>query len=429
MGNPFKKAFDTVTKPFKKAAKKLIPKEIAGIMQVAAPLAGPYAPLVYAAGAYKQSGRINPIALATMALPYVGQVQGQGLGGLRYGRFDPSQLGGGMGQIRTARDLLGLRNAEGLRGRAEDFLFGQQGTDLSFGEERMVPGTGDIETARFAATKPTQGFLGSGGEFDLKSSKLLSSTDAKGNIKLSKIKIGAAASAGLSLAQTQSQIEEEADEAGLSSGELARLQQEAAEMWEDFDTTAFRPKITAAIGGLMRKNLANGTFNPATPKPEDYGIEDNELPADPKPFRPKPNVGKIVEASPMSILNDMAIQLFGKPLDELDDRQKEMIMSFMKPKAQQGGLMRANYALGTKPTKEESGLGGLPIEADMRYTGGFMPYGAKEKADDVPARLSKNEFVFTADAVRAAGGGSIQKGAQKMYNSMKQLESMGRSFA
>ena len=51
----------------------------------------------------------------------------------------------------------------------------------------------------------------------------------------------------------------------------------------------------------------------------------------------------------------------------------------------------------------------------MRYSGGFMPYGKKEKADDVPARLSKNEFVFTADAVRAAGGGSIQKGAQKMY--------------
>lgn len=78
-----------------------------------------------------------------------------------------------------------------------------------------------------------------------------------------------------------------------------------------------------------------------------------------------------------------------------------------------GGLMRENYALGSMPTAQESGLGGLPIEADMRYTGGFMPYGAKEKADDVPARLSKNEFVFTADAVRAAGGGSVQKGAQK----------------
>jgi predicted house-cleaning NTP pyrophosphatase (Maf/HAM1 superfamily) len=58
----------------------------------------------------------------------------------------------------------------------------------------------------------------------------------------------------------------------------------------------------------------------------------------------------------------------------------------------------------------------------MRYTGGFMPYGAKEKADDVPARLSKNEFVFTADAVRAAGGGSVNEGAKKMYATMKQLE-------
>ena len=83
---------------------------------------------------------------------------------------------------------------------------------------------------------------------------------------------------------------------------------------------------------------------------------------------------------------------------------------------------RVNYALGTRPTAEESGLGGLPIEADMRYTGGFMPYGAKEKADDVPARLSKNEFVFTADAVRAAGGGSVNEGAKKMYATMKQLE-------
>ena len=406
----------------KKVVNKVVPKELAGIMQVAAPFTGAAAPFVYAAGSLRQSGRINPMALASMALPYVGQVKGQGLGGLRYGRFDPSQLGGGMGQIRTARDLLGLRNAEGLRGRAEDFLFGKQGTDLSFGEERMVPGTGETEVARFAATKPTQGILGTGGDFDLVGGKLLS----KENGKLSYGKVAAAASAGLSLAQTQAQITEEAEEVGLGDSQLAALQAEAAEMWKDFDTTQFKPKITAAIGGLMRKNLREGS-------------EGNELPPDPtKPigvppgFKPVP-IGPVLpnkaEASPMSILNDMAIQLFGKPLDELDDRQKEMIMSFMKPKAQQGGLMRSNYALGTKPTSEESGLGGLPIEADMRYSGGFMPYGAKEKADDVPARLSKNEFVFTADAVRAAGGGSVQKGAQKMYNSMKQLESMGRSFA
>ena len=65
-------------------------------------------------------------------------------------------------------------------------------------------------------------------------------------------------------------------------------------------------------------------------------------------------------------------------------------------------------------------LGGM--EKDYRTTGGFVPIGAYEKKDDVPARLSKNEFVMTADAVRAAGGGSINKGAQHMYNVMKNLE-------
>ena len=60
-------------------------------------------------------------------------------------------------------------------------------------------------------------------------------------------------------------------------------------------------------------------------------------------------------------------------------------------------------------------------EMDLRG-GGFVPIGREEKADDVPARLSKNEFVFTADAVRAAGGGSVDKGADLMYKTMKQLE-------
>ena len=81
-----------------------------------------------------------------------------------------------------------------------------------------------------------------------------------------------------------------------------------------------------------------------------------------------------------------------------------MVEDLIRSKKAEGGLMN---------------LGGM--EMDLRG-GGFVPIGAKEKADDVPARLSKNEFVFTADAVRAAGGGSVEKGAQKMYNTMKQLE-------
>ena len=73
-------------------------------------------------------------------------------------------------------------------------------------------------------------------------------------------------------------------------------------------------------------------------------------------------------------------------------------------KAKDGGLMN---------------LGGK--EMDLRG-GGFVPIGKKERADDVPARLSKNEFVMTADAVRAAGGGSVNKGAKRMYDVMNKLE-------
>ncbi len=77
-------------------------------------------------------------------------------------------------------------------------------------------------------------------------------------------------------------------------------------------------------------------------------------------------------------------------------------------------------------------MGQLPVrqnkagvsELDLRDTGGFIPpVGVKEKADDVPAMLSNNEFVWTADAVRAAGGGSVDKGAQILYDQMKKLES------
>ena len=68
-------------------------------------------------------------------------------------------------------------------------------------------------------------------------------------------------------------------------------------------------------------------------------------------------------------------------------------------------------------------LGGM--EKDYRAEGGFVPIGGKEKADDVPARLSRNEFVFTADAVRNAGGGDVDKGSEVMENIMTNLENGG----
>lgn len=65
-------------------------------------------------------------------------------------------------------------------------------------------------------------------------------------------------------------------------------------------------------------------------------------------------------------------------------------------------------------------------ERDYRETGGFVPVGIKERADDVPAMLSKNEFVMTADSVRGIGNGSVEQGSKKLYNTMKQAEQKGK---
>ena len=82
---------------------------------------------------------------------------------------------------------------------------------------------------------------------------------------------------------------------------------------------------------------------------------------------------------------------------------------------------------GVRVGAEEGGLMNLGgMEKDYRAEGGFVPIGKKEKADDVPARLSVNEFVFTADAVRNAGGGDIDKGAEVMENMMGHLENGGQ---
>jgi hypothetical protein len=95
---------------------------------------------------------------------------------------------------------------------------------------------------------------------------------------------------------------------------------------------------------------------------------------------------------------------------------------------------RPGYALGDTATMAAQAEG-LPLrnnqvgitELDLRDSGGFIPpVGIKEKADDIPAMLSNNEFVFTADAVRGMGDGDVDMGAQRMYDIMKKLEKGGR---
>tara|TARA_Y100001937_G_scaffold13831_1_gene18391 strand:- start:6213 stop:7694 length:1482 start_codon:yes stop_codon:yes gene_type:complete len=130
----------------------------------------------------------------------------------------------------------------------------------------------------------------------------------------------------------------------------------------------------------------------------------------------------------------------GKGMD-IESIRAEVIEAFKDPTGQKLKAIRtkypflgtaaskdiANMAYGGRINKAEGGLmdlGGL--EKDYRAEGGFVPIGKEEKADDVPARLSVNEFVFTADAVRNAGGGDIDRGAEVMENMMKHLEAGGQ---
>ena len=119
----------------------------------------------------------------------------------------------------------------------------------------------------------------------------------------------------------------------------------------------------------------------------------------------------------------------------LEDKRRQKVAE-QKTMAANGG--RIGYAFGNDPEQnavEASGIMNLPLnqnpagatELDLRETGGFIPpVGVKEKADDIPAMLSNNEFVMTADAVRGMGDGNVNKGAQRMYDMMKKLEGGGR---
>ena len=116
-----------------------------------------------------------------------------------------------------------------------------------------------------------------------------------------------------------------------------------------------------------------------------------------------------------------------------DDRKQEFYRLYLPQLRASGEISETDYnglmgelfkANGGRINKEGGGsMSVLPKGREVDYRGGgVIPIGSRERADDVPARLSKNEFVMTADAVRAAGGGNINQGAKRMYNLMNNLE-------
>ncbi len=188
-----------------------------------------------------------------------------------------------------------------------------------------------------------------------------------------------------------------------------------------------------------------------------YALGGNELPPDPtKPigvppgFKPVP-IGPVLPNKEMAsneISIDKIEMLIKRGADNdlikeftgASDGVIDQIRDAMERKNKAGGgiMNRAGYALGDTASQnamQAAGIEGLPIrqnpkgikELDLRDNGGFIPpVGIKEKDDDIPAMLSNNEFVFTADAVRGMGDGDVELGAQRMYDQMKMLEEGGR---
>ena len=120
--------------------------------------------------------------------------------------------------------------------------------------------------------------------------------------------------------------------------------------------------------------------------------------------------------SELLILRD---ELVGKG-EDVSDIEAEIFQLTGKTFKSVGGISEI-------PTGEPRLNAGGVAERDYRQTGGFVPVGIKERADDVPAMLSKNEFVMTADAVRGIGNGSVEEGSRKLYNTMKQAEKVGKA--
>ena len=109
------------------------------------------------------------------------------------------------------------------------------------------------------------------------------------------------------------------------------------------------------------------------------------------------------------------IDLFGRRRQrEIDTLQDDVIDQMMEMDSIEG------FAMGGSIPQTNSVPSGMQLDG---RGGGFIPMGAKERKDDVPAMLAKHEFVMTADAVRGAGDGNVNVGAQRMYDLMNNLES------
>ena len=350
--------------------RKIIPNELADVATKAAPFVAmipggaPYAAAMRGLGRLDQRGDLTD-ALKQGALTY------------GFGKYVAPHIREGVGGLyEGAKSKIGAWGGPegGFKQKAKELAFGKPGSFDAMG----APGTGTF-------TEGTKGFLGAGGKFDLGKSF------GKG------IPAVFAGGTAASLIIQKALGDTGGREAGESLAEFNARRKGTVGKYLDFyfrRVNKFRippEEMDAAAAKFVQQNTQE--YNQGGR----VGLHDG---------------GTGVEG-----LEDR-LQTDARPIIYEGDMRT-------RPMAKGG---RIKYALGPGPVMEQAGLPGIPrmaedgLEYDMSQHGGFQPLGAKEGKDDVKANLAKNEFVFTADAVRGAGGGDIELGAQKMYDTMKKLE-------
>jgi len=481
LGSKFKRALNKVTKPFTKVAQKLVPKELAGPLRTIAPFLPPgYREAAYLAGTAKQKGKFNIGDLAFTTAPYARFSQaapGEGILGsdtnFRFGKGTANDYGirdlitggetGGAYEQRGGEGILGkIKLGESDLGQMSDeFIFGKP-RDVEFVQpqgptKEVITGSQDPGTIIRAGNIPgqnvpinaTSGILGMGGEMSvlggaggapgitesiLGEKAFLNAEGKPSMLKLGSWAIGIVSGIKAGKYADEMEAAQAAEDAALAAdSEASEATLQAARDWA---TSTFGSMSVYADGG--RIGFASGPPDPGMMQGLG-GLKGQQ--------KQNPNTKTIDMMPDIQILtgsentidaqqvfpNDIAIAIGDGTFvfNGLKFNSEEDLMEYMSkvmPFKADGGRINKNMG-------GEMDMGGISslqtqasdvtppgMELDLRG-GGFIPIGKAEKADDVPARVSKNEFVFTADAVKAAGGGSVNEGAKKMYDTMKRLES------
>jgi hypothetical protein len=396
IGSKFKRAISKITRPFTKVAQKLMPKELAGIARMGAPFLAasgiPYAALyggaLSAAGQAKQSGKVGLLETLMAASP-----------GLRFqGGAGPSQfkitgVGGETGAGRnTLRDLF-------LRGEDMGFSERVEGYRKRSGKDPFTDAQMDGYRTR-SGKDPIFGKYGKSADEFLFGAPTVPGSDL--------IDPSATAAAGKNVPM----IPEVKATKGLlgSGGDYGILGLGEA------DSSQLADVLIGGKGGLDKggvNKLKLGSWAIGIVSGIQAGkYKDEQDAADAAEAAALAADSEASEAT-LQAARDWAVSTFGKMSVYADGGRinKNMGGEFNMPPAGLSSLQT-----------QQSDVTPQGMELDLRG-GGFIPIGKAEKADDVPARVSKNEFVFTADAVKAAGGGSVNEGAKRMYDTMKRLES------